>query len=288
MPQMNTVREAYDQNASRYDRHAALEKEVRGRLLDRLTFRREEPLVVLDLGCGTGEASMVLKKTFRKALVAGIDLSSGMLGEAGRRSRLTRPLRFVNADMAALPFPRHCADLVFSNLALPWLDDKKQFFGEVSRVLKPGGMFLFSTYGMDSMAELGEALERCTNKPFSFEFPDLLALGDALTAAGFREPVMDVDRITLNYPDLDVLARELKATGTALLARDWLDDARDFRALAPAWKTVAGDNHFPLGFEILYGMAFGAPEGQPRRTPHGEVATFSVDSLLKSRNLGYD
>ena len=51
------------------------------------------------------------------------------------------------------------------------------------------------------------------------------------------------------------------------------------------WATTGDGGRFPLGFEIVYGAAFGAPDGQPRRTAEGEVATFAVDSLLKSRNL---
>ena len=287
MPRTETVRFSYDRHAALYDRHAALEKEVCDRLLDRVTFRREEPAVVLDLGCGSGTGTAALKKTFKKAQVVGLDLSRRMLEQAGRRSRLTRPLRLLKGNMAELPFRRHSADLVFSNLALPWLDDASPFFDEVLRVLKPGGMLLFSTYGAGSLAELYEARNRAGEQPGPPAFPDVLQLGDTLTAAGFREPVMDIDRIRLDYPGLEALVEEFEVTGSALLVEGWREVRENIDSLATAWVGTEKAGRFALGLEVLYGIAFGPPEGQPRRTENGDVATFSVDSLLKSRKLGY-
>ena len=68
----------------------------------------------------------------------------------------------------------------------------------------------------------------------------------------------------------------------------WGEVSENTGGLASGWAVRESGNRYPLTFEILYGMAFGPPEGQPRRTEGGEIATFSVDSLLKSRNLGYD
>ena len=287
MRRTETVSLSYDRHAAQYDRHAVLETEICTRLLDRLTFRREEPAMVLDLGCGSGTGTAALKKAFKKAQVVGLDLSRGMLEQAGRQSRMTRPLRLLNADMAALPFRRHSADLVFSNLALPWLGDESPFFDEVLRVLKPGGVLLFSTYGAGSLAELHEACSRAGEPPLSTAFPDVLQLGDKLVAAGFREPVMDIDRIRLDYPALDSLMDEFEVTGSSLLVGGWHEIRGKTDILASAWESGEEGERFPLGFEVIYGFAFGPPEGQPRRTENGEVATFSVDSLLNSRKLGY-
>ena len=288
MARTESIRESYDRNASRYNEYAVLEQEVCRRLLDRVGFCRETPVVVLDLGCGTGVGAAELKKTFRKAQVIGVDLSMGMLSEAGRQSRLRRPFKRVNADMGSLPFSHHSVDLVFSNLAIPWLNDPKPFFEEVRRVLKPDGMFLFSMFGPGSLNQLSEASVRCTGDVAANTFPDLLEVGDALTAAGFREPVMDIDLVTLHYPDLDALAVELEITGSALLLENWSRMKEDLEILAANWNTMDDGKRFPLGFEITYGTAYGSPEGQPRRTVDGEIATFSVDSLLKSQKLGYD
>jgi malonyl-CoA O-methyltransferase len=270
MSRRAAVRETFDRNAGTYDQHAALEAEVCRRLLERVAYRRGDPGVIIDLGCGTGVGLASLKRSFRKAQVMG-------------HARLTRPIRLVEADLAALPIAAHSADLVFSNLALPWVERWDRVFEDVSRVLKPGGMFLFSMYGAGSLPQLVSALAESGVRPPAF--PDILVVGDALTAAGFREPVMDVDLITMDYPGLDDMAREIEATGTALLLEDWPKLRSVLGSLERNWSRDGDNQRFPLGFEIVYGAAFGAPEGQPRRTAEGEVATFSVDSLLKSRNL---
>jgi len=288
MPRTESVRESYDRNAQRYDQYAALEKEVCSRLLDRVTFRRTEPVTVLDLGCGTGTGTAALKKEFRKAQVIAVDLSRGMLSEAGRQSRLRHPLRRVNADIGSLPFSHHTADLIFSSLAVPWLSDPRPFFEEIRRVLKPGGMFLFSMFGPGSLVQLRAAALRGLGEEAASMFPDVLEVGDWLTAAGFREPVMDVDLLTLNYPDLDALSLEIETTGSALLIENWTKVKNSLEAIRACWETIDGGRPYPLTFEVLYGVAFGAPEGQPRRTADGEIAAISVDSLLKSRNLSYD
>lgn len=288
MPRTESVRESYDRNAQHYDQYAALEKEVCRRLLDRVTFCRTEPVTVLDLGCGTGTGSAALKKEFRKAQVVAVDLSQGMLSEAGRRSRLRYPLKRVNADIASLPFSHHTADVVFSNLAAPWLSDPRPFFEEIRRVLKPGGMFLFSMFGPGSLAQLRAAVMQGLGEEAASMFPDVLEVGDWLTAAGFREPVMDVDLLTLDYPDLDALSLEIETTGSALLVENWPKVRHSLEAIRDCWETTDGGQRYPLAFEVLYGVAFGSPEGQPRRTADGEVAAISVDSLLKSRKLSYD
>jgi malonyl-CoA O-methyltransferase len=279
------IRAAFDENAARYDRHAALEREACERLLERVTFQRVEPDCVLDLGCGTGGGAEALRTRFRKARVVALDSAAAMLSEAGERSRLMRRFGRVQGDLNALPFPRHSADLVFSNLALPWLAEPPRFLGEVLRVLRPGGMFLFSTYGPETLEQLHEAATASSTGCEAPGFPDLLEIGDALTATGFREPVMDVDRITLDYPSLAAMGRELEVTGTAMLVGGWPAFGANSDALAAHWPAGRAPDRFPLTFEVVYGAAYGPPEGQPRRTQDGEVATFSVDSLLKSRSM---
>lgn len=287
MSQLEAIRAEYDRNAGRYEKHAALESEVGKRLLERVAFGRGEPGVVLDLGCGTGTATAALKKTLRKSSVIGLDVSGGMLSEAGRKSRLTRPVRWVRGDMNSLPLAQYSVDLVISNLAMPWLEGFGTLFDEVRRVLKPDGMFLFSTIGPASFSQVYEAMSQTTDDFERPGFPDLLEVGDALTAAGFMEPVMDVDFLTLHYPGIAALAEELEATGASLLFPHWSRLKQRLGQAEDAWSTME-EGRYPLAYEVIYGAAFGPPEGQPRRTKDGEIATFSVDRLVKSRNLGYD
>ena len=133
---------------------------------------------------------------------------------------------------------------------------------------------------MNQLSRTLQAIDSTVELP---AFPDLLELGDALVAAGFREPVMDTDRITLTYSSPEALCADLEGTGTSLLFPDWTERTRPDGELAQSLAPMKFNNRYPLTFEIVYGIAFGPGEGQPRCTAEGEEATFSVDSLLKSR-----
>ncbi len=117
------VQHSFGRAASGYDASAVLQARVRTELLDRLEVVRLEPAVILDLGAGTGHASLALKRRHRAARVVALDLAPGMLREAGRRQTLLRRFRRVCADAAALPLRDGSVDLVFSNLMLQWCND---------------------------------------------------------------------------------------------------------------------------------------------------------------------
>ena len=277
------IRDTFEQIADRYEHHAALEQEVCTRLLERTTFNRRSPQQILDLGCGTGTGSAQLKRTFRKARVIGLDTSLGMLSQLHRRSSVLRPLKAVCGDIGALPFAAQSADMVFSNLASYWCPEPMTMFAEFRRVLRPDGLLLFSTFGPATMKELADAWAGVDEEVELPVFPDLLEIGNALVAAGFREPVMDREMITLNYPQLDALFDELEATGTSLLVQGWGRWKTARVALQQAYAPMLRDGKYPLSFEIVYGTAFGPRDGQPMKTPDGDVATFSVESLRRPR-----
>ena len=277
------IRDRFEQIAGRYEQHAALEQEVCTRLLERTAFNMISPLQILDLGCGTGTGSALLKRTFRKAQVVGMDTSLAMLSQVRRKSSMLRPLKAVYGDIGALPFAARSADMVFSNLASYWCPEPMAMFAEFRRVMRPDGMLLFSTFGPATMNELGEAWAGVDEEVELPVFPDLLEIGNALVAAGFREPVMDREMITLNYPQLDALFDELEATGTSLLVHGWERWKTARMELKQAYAPMLRDGKYPLSFEVVYGTAFGPRDGQPMKTPDGDVATFSVDSLRRSR-----
>jgi len=280
---IQTIRDTFERIAGQYERHAALENEVCTRLLERTSFNRREPLRILDLGCGPGIGSAQLKKAFRKAQVVSMDTSQAMLSQVRSRSSMLRPLRAVCGDIGALPFAISSVDMVFSNLASFWSPDPVAMFSEFRRVLRPDGMLLFSTFGPESMSELAEAWSQVDPSVRVPVFPDLLDTGDALVAAGFREPVMDREKISLSYPQLDALFNELEATGTALLIEGWERTKEAVAPLKKAYEPLMQDGRYPLSFEVVYGVAFGPQDGQPMKTPEGDVVTFSVDSLRRSR-----
>jgi len=148
-------------------------------------------------------------------------------------------------------------------------------------------MLLFTALGPGSMMELREAWAETGVAASLQSVPDVMQIGDALLAAGFTEPVVDMERITVQYRSLQALLDELTITGTSLLVHGSAEWMTETGVLEATLAATQADGRLPISFEILYGTAFGPPEGQPRRTAEGDVATFSVDSLLKSRPMGY-
>ena len=268
------VRRSFGRAARGYDAAAILQPRVRTELLDRLEVVRIEPTVVLDLGAGTGHASLALKRRYRSSQVVALDLAEGMLREAGRRQTLLRRFRRVCAHAGSLPLRDASVDLVFSNLMLQWCNDPDAVFRECRRVLKPGGLLTFTTFGPDTLVELRRAWAAADGHTHVNRFIDMHDLGDALVRSGLAEPVMDVERFTLTYAEVRDLMRDLKAIGAhnANAGRPrGLTGRGALARMMAAYEECRRDGRLPATHEVVYGQAW-RPAGEPRgRSAGGEV-----------------
>lgn len=276
------IRRAFERAAPRYDEAAFLQREVADRLLERLEVIRIDPSRILDLGCGTGRASDALKQRHRKARVLGLDPVHAMARRTRRRSRWMRPVDAVCGDARRLPLASNSIDLVFSNLMLPWVGDRRACFDELRRVMRPDGVLLFTTFGPDTLGELRQSWAAANDGPHVHDFDDMHHVGDELVQAGFSDPVMDVETLTVAYPDVRSLMRDLKASGARNARTDrarGLTGRRGFQSMLERYEQHRSDGVIPATLEVVYGHALAPKEGQPRRTEGGQEASFSVDSL---------
>ncbi len=276
----NAIRQSFERAAPGYDQHAVLEREIESRLLERVGFLRVEPSLVVDIGCGTGSASKGLATQFKRANIIALDWSLAMLHQAG--AGVGTPPWLLCADMHSLPLAAGSVDLVFSNLALQWSCDLPAVMHEFRRIMRPEAMLVFTCYGPDTLYELKQAWQTIDELPHVNDFPDMHDIGDGLIAAGFREPVMDVERLTLEYPDVLALMRELKGSGAHNVAAHrfrGLTGKSRLQEMQQAYEQFRRNDRYPASYEVIYGAAFAPAEGQPVRTPDGEIATFSVDAL---------
>jgi len=282
----NAIRSSFDRAASSYERHAVLQREIESRLLERIEFLRHEPATILDLGCGTGSASRVFAGQFPNAGVIALDWAPAMLREAAEIAH-NHPnaagFNRVCADMHDLPLAARSVDLVFSNLALQWSYDVPAVFREFRRIMKADAMLVFTCFGPDTLLELKQAWRAVDDRPHVNDYPDMHDIGDELLSAGFREPVMDAERITLEYPDVMSLMRDLKGIGAHNVARErfhGLTGKTRLKQMLEAYEPFRRGDRYPASYEIIYGTAFAPRDGQPVKTPAGDIATFSVDALL--------
>jgi len=169
------IRDAFDRASTTYESAAVLQAQVNDELIDRLAFFKLDPQVVLDLGCGPGRGSIALRKLYPQASIVALDFAPGMLREARRRMHEAQVrCASVCADALRLPFANGSADLIFSNLMLQWCEPLHIVFAEIRRVLRPGGLFMFSTFGPDTLKELREAWAAADDGQHVNHFVDMI------------------------------------------------------------------------------------------------------------------
>lgn len=254
------ARLAFERAAATYDDAAVLQRQVNDAMLARLQYIKAQPGLILDAGAGTGYGTRQLKARYRQARVVELDLAYAMLIKAGVPKRWwhksSRRLA-VCGNLESLPFPADCFDMVWSNLALQWVNDLDGVLQNFNQLLRANGLLMFSTFGPDTLKELRAAFSKVDNYTHVHRFIDMHDIGDALMRAGFEAPVMDVEYYTLTYDDVLSLMRELKAIGAHNVA-----GGRP-RGLAgkTAWQRIQSlykvqEQRYPATFEVVYGHAW--------------------------------
>lgn len=266
------ARRRFERAARTYSRASRLEAEIGARMLERLDYVKLAPRRVLDAGCGPGRDARALAKRYPQARVIALDFSHRMLRqESGFLPRLFagNEKHSLCANFERLPLAAESVDLVWSNMALHWAADPLAALREFHRVLALEGLLMFSTLGPDTLG----ALRSAAGAARVHAFADMHDLGDMLIAAGFSEPVMDMERVTLLYADGAALLADLRASGqtSALAGRTrGLAGRRFYAALREKLAAQRRDGKLPVGYEVVYGHAWKAAPGRgPRQTADG-------------------
>jgi malonyl-CoA O-methyltransferase len=269
-----TVRRRFARAAPRYGEASRLEAEVGARMLERLDYIKLRPQRVLDAGCGPAREAAALSARYPGSSVVLLDVALPMLRIAlPARSKFSRMLRReprlpVCGEMERLPLAAASVGLAWSNMALHWAADPVRAIAELHRVLVPGGLLILSTLGPDTLKEL-----RAIAGPARVHsFPDMHDVGDQLVAAGFADPVMEAERLTLTYAEGDLLLADLRASGQtcALTARArGLSGRRFLGRLREALDAGRRDGRLAVTFEVVYGHAW--KPLSPSRTSDGRA-----------------
>jgi malonyl-CoA O-methyltransferase len=289
-PDKSQLRAAFEQSAAHYDAVAMLQRVVADRLLERLGLLRMQPATVLDLGSGTGYCSAALAAHYPGARITALDLASAMVqksrGRFSRWSRLRRGHQFVCADAEALPFADQSFDMLFSNLTLQWCGDLQTTFAEMKRVLRPGGVVLYTTLGPDTLRELRASWAAVDEGVHVNTFLDMHEVGDAMLRARLAEPVMDMEQLTITYEEALTLMRDLKTLGAHNVnpgRHHGLTGPKKLKLVVGAYEQFRrADGLLPASYEVVYGHAWRAEkEGEVSLQPPGEF-NFPLDQLRGS------
>ena len=283
------MRSAFQRAARGYDASAVLQREIADRLLERLALIKLAPTRILDAGCGTGYCTRALSQRYPRAQVLGIDIAAAMTACAytdhGPRSTLgrwRRRDRYVCGDAESLPLASASIDMVFSNLAVQWCNPQV-VFAEFLRVLRPGGLLMFTSFGPDTLRELRHAWSTVDDDPHVHGFIDMHDLGDALMRTQFAEPVMDMEHITLTYTDVVSVMRDLKAIGAHNVARGrragLLGKQRYARFVAAYESVRRADGRIPATYEVVYGHAWAPLEDSRRPANRDDAVRIPIDRI---------
>ena len=284
MTDKNTIdklqaRRAFNRAATTYDAVAELQYEIGDRLIERLDYVRLQPARILDLGAGTGFFSAALLKRYRKADIVALDVAENMLRQVQGRGGWFRKPRCVCADAETLPFADDSFQLIFSNLMLQWSVDLEQTFMELRRVLAPGGLLMFTTFGPDTLMELRASWEKVDGFTHVNTFIDMHDVGDSLLSTRWAEPVMDSERITVTYRQLGTLMQDLKQIGAHNVTHGrpaGLTGRQRMQQLAEAYEQFREDGVLPASYEVVYGHAWSPVNKQSADAVGNEVPLASL------------
>ena len=224
------IRESFSRAAVEYDLLTGLHKEI-GRELSRKVINHDHVDTILDIGMGTGWLTNRIRFFLPDSNVIGLDFAPGMTAVAKKK---WEDLKIIQAHAARMPFPNDVTDIVISNLAYQWVEDLPGAFGEVYRVLKPGGKVFITLFGERTFYELFESLEKTKDGASTGTIRRLAgkaAVQEALTYLGFKEIHLREEYIKAHFPNMFGLLKWIKHIGANVLpaksptGKNWLQRA---------------------------------------------------------------
>ena len=256
------VRDDFSKAAASYDTAAVLQHEVCERTLERVEMLKLQPRRVLDIGTATGRSLKGLTSRFPNSSMIGCDLALPMLLWCRRHHDVVHTNALVCNDAEQLPFANGSVDLIFSSSTFQWCENLPQVFSECMRVLRIGGVLIFSTFGPDTLHQLRDSFATLDDYRHVHEFVDMHHIGDMLLAEHFADPVVDMEMIDIQYQSLSQLLQDLKNTGSrgkfgsVHVVAPGLMGRQKYRSLVQAYEEYRQDNGMlPASYEVIYGYA---------------------------------
>ncbi len=256
------VQRSFNRNAESYDKFGIIQREVSTRMIERLSLIKIKPAKVLDLGCGTGFLSTDLIKIFPEANIVSVDFAEEMLRVCGGKSD---KITTVCADIEELPFENNKFDLIISSLTFHWCVDLFKTLSKSYSLLKQNGCLVFSSIGPDTLCELHKTLKSIDALDHVNSFIDMHHYGDALLKIGFTDPVVDNEKIIIEYETFSGVMKSIKKIGAGTL-----ENPSNRKFSKTDYKNITGtyprnsNSNYPVTYEVLYGLSWKKPKLNPK------------------------
>lgn len=253
LPDKRQVAVSFSRAAPSYDSVAELQRAVGAELLARLPADLA-PARWLDLGSGTGHFTRALAERFPQGAGVALDIAEGMLRHA-------RPLggaaHFVAGDAECLPLQSGCLDLLFSSLAVQWCADFAAVLAEARRVLRPGGVFAFTSLCVGTLQELRDSWQAVDGFVHVNRFRAFSDYQHLCAASGLQLHSLGRQPHVLHYADVRSLTHELKALGAHNLnpgRPGGLTGRARILALIDAYERFRQPHGLPATYQVVYGV----------------------------------
>ena len=248
---MSKIRNTFNSASSNYNDNAFLQNEIANRLAEKLKVISIKPQTIIDLGSGTGFLSEKTAKIFPNSILVCVDFAQQSLLENSQNLK-------VCANAYELPFASNSVDFIVSNLMMQWCPDLTTLFNECFRILKPQGLFLFTTFGPDTLKELKRSWSVVDSSAHVNNFIDMHDIGDQMLQSGFQSPIMEMEKLTLTYEKVVDLMQDLKAIGAQNVANrsKALTGKTKFKKMIEMYESYRSDGKLPATYEVIYGHAW--------------------------------
>ena len=254
-------RKVFDRHAKTYDEYSSLQNKISDNLFKKLDLIEVRPSLILDLGCGTGRNGVILKKKYQNIRLINYDFSINMLQEAKKQQHnpLGSKSDFVCGDIEELSFSDNTFDVIWSTSSLQWCNNLSDIFKQAKSILKPGGLFIFSTFGPNTLFELRSVTKKISHYQKTNNFLDILSIKDKLNKNNFINPVIDSEEFCLTYKDINKLfldLRKIGATSGFKKRKIGLSGKSFLKLILDGYKEYSYDGIFPATYEAIYGYAW--------------------------------
>lgn len=249
------VAQSFDRAAPYYNRMALLQKRIGYELLGKLELKKLSCQKILDVGCGTGFCIEQLSHCCELSTYTALDIALGMLQVA--RSRLGKEVIYICAEAESIPLADHQFNVVISNLALQWCPNLDLVLSELNRILKPGGLLAFTTFGAETLNELREAWRVVDNFNHVNRFTGVKDIERSMKETGFDQCIIESQSLAIQYPSVIELMQELKGVGahnvTCGRSRSLTGKGKIFQMIA-AYEAMQSDKRIIANYQAIYAI----------------------------------
>jgi malonyl-CoA O-methyltransferase len=255
------IRRNFARRVRSYDRHACMQRLMAQGLMAMACEVLPRASRILEIGCGTGYLTALLRQTNREARLTALDLDGSMVDAARRRLGPDAGVEWLVGDGEG---PIHGEyDLIIANASFQWFARPAATLAAYHRSLAPGGRLSFSTLGPETFRELAGALTQAAASLKLPNPPQIPAQGfgdrerwaEHLSQAGFRHLKLAREMVTTTFPSVREFLKALQATG-ATNPRPTPFSPRLLTTMIAAYQARYGKNGaIPVSYEIIWALA---------------------------------